>query len=367
MRQAFFPKLNELPITRDDIPVPRPADDQVLIKVKMASICNLTDTHTVTGEHPPHNLWAEGYFTNPPNSFPAPIGHEAAGEIVEVGKEVKNLKVGDRVCSVHISDMMSEYAVGHTNVLAKLPSNVTWEEASPIELLNCVYSLVEASVRLGDRVAILGQGASGLISTQLARLRGARDIWVFEPEEHKRSLALKTGASKAYDPRENDPVETIMELSGGQGVDAVIECVGIPETIAITTKVISKMNTRLSGSRGGGTIAIFGACRAHVPFDFMELHFKGGRVHTCGGSPYGYSEFSLARCVDLVASGLFQMKPLLTHIFPLEKTREAFDLLMNKREPAIKVLIDPEAKVVDGQWPVRLKYPVRTPVGVPAR
>ena len=98
MRQAFFPKLNELPITRDDIPTPRPADDQVLIKVKMASICNLTDTHTVTGEHPPHNLWAEGYFTNPPNSFPAPIGHEAAGEIVEVGKEVKNLKVGDRVC-----------------------------------------------------------------------------------------------------------------------------------------------------------------------------------------------------------------------------------------------------------------------------
>ena len=89
MRQAFFPKLNELPITRDDIPVPRPADDQVLIKVKMASICNLTDTHTVTGEHPPHNLWAEGYLTNPPNSFPAPIGHEAAGEIVEVGKELK--------------------------------------------------------------------------------------------------------------------------------------------------------------------------------------------------------------------------------------------------------------------------------------
>ena len=109
MKQAFFPKLNELPIIRDDIPVPRPADDQVLIKVKMASICNLTDTHTITGEHPPHNLWAEGYFTNPPNSFPAPIGHEGAGEIVEVGKGVKTLKVGDRVCSVHISDMMSEY------------------------------------------------------------------------------------------------------------------------------------------------------------------------------------------------------------------------------------------------------------------
>ena len=367
MKQAFFPRLNELPIVRDDIPIPQPAVDQVLIKVKMASICNLTDVHTITGEHPPHNLWAEGYFTNPPNAFPAPIGHEAAGEIVEVGKGVKDLKVGDRVCSVHISDMMSEYAVGHTNVLGKLPGNVTWEEASPIELLNCVYSLIEASVRMGDRVAILGQGASGLISTQLARLRGAREVWVFEPEEYKRELALKTGASKAYDPRHNDPVETIMELTGGLGVDAVIECVGIPETIAITTKMITKMNTRMSGSRGGGTIGIFGACRARVPFDFMELHFKGGRVHTCGGSPYGYSEFSLARSVDLVASGLFQMKPLLTHKFPLEKTREAFELLMKKQEPAIKVLIDPEAKAADGQWPVRLSYPVAASNGASAR
>jgi threonine dehydrogenase-like Zn-dependent dehydrogenase len=229
--------------------------------------------------------------------------------------------------------------------------------------LNCVYSLVESSVRLGDRVAILGQGASGLIATQLAKLRGAREIWVFEPEAHKRDLALKTGASKAYDPRQNDPVQTITELTEGQGVDAVIECVGIPETISITTKMIAKMNTRMSGSRGGGTIGIFGACRAHVPFDFMELHFKGGRIHTCGGSPYGYSEFSLARSVDLLASGLFQMKPLLTHKFPLEKTREAFELLMNKCEPAIKVLIDPEATVVDGQWPVRLNYPVRASAG----
>lgn len=359
MKQAFFPKLGELPIVRDDVPIPEHSDDQVLIKVKMASICNLTDTHTVTGEHPPHDLWAEGHFTNPPNAFPAPIGHEAAGEVVEVGKHVKNLKVGDRVSSVHLSAMMAEYAVGEPNVLVKLPSSISWEEAAPIELLNCVYSLAEASVRLGDTVAILGQGSSGLIATQLARLRGARAIYVFEPEPHKRELALKLGATAAYDPRENDPVDTVMELTHGEGVDAVLECVGIPETLTPTTRMITKMNTRLSGSRGGGTIGIFGACRQLAPFDFMELHFKGGRVFTCGGSPYGYSEFSLQRSVDLVASGMFQMKPLLSHRFPLEQTRDGFDLLMNKREPAIKVLIDPEGKAAEGPWPKRLSYPVQ--------
>jgi D-arabinose 1-dehydrogenase-like Zn-dependent alcohol dehydrogenase len=97
MKQAFFPKLGELPMVRDDEPVPTYGDDQVLIKVKMASICNLTDSHTITGDNPPHNLWVEGYFTNPPNAFPTPIGHEAAGEIVAVGKNVKSLKPGDRV------------------------------------------------------------------------------------------------------------------------------------------------------------------------------------------------------------------------------------------------------------------------------
>lgn len=362
MKQAFFPALGQMPIVRDDAPVPTFGDDEVLIKVKMASICNLTDTHTITGDHPPHNLWADGYFHNPPDAFPAPIGHEGAGEIVAVGKNVKSLKPGDRVSSVHISAMMAEYAVSPPNVLAKLHDNISWEEAAPIELLNCVYSLVESSVRLGDRVAILGQGSSGLIATQLSRLRGAREIIVFEPEAHKRELALKTGATHAFDPRENDPVDTVMELTHGEGVDAVLECVGIPETITPTTRMITKMNTRLSGSRGGGTIGLFGASRALASFDFMELHFKGGRVHTCGGSPYGYSEFSLQRSVDLVASGLFQMKPLLSHRFPLDKTGEAFDLLMNKREPAIKVLIDPEFR--DAQAPVRLHYPVQSIAGL---
>ena len=141
--------------------------------------------------------------------------------------------------------------------------------------------------------------------------------------------------------------------------NSVLECVGIPETMTITTRMITKMNTRLSGSRGGGTIGIFGASRKPALFDFMELHFKGGRVFTCGGAPYGYSEFSLQRSVELVSSGLFQMKPLLTHKFPLERTRDGFDLLMNKREPAIKVLIDPELKAVEGQWPLRYHYEPR--------
>lgn len=357
MRQAFFPELGKLPIVRDNVPIPQPAEDEVLVKVKMASICNLTDAHTITGEHPPHNLWSEGHFTNPPNAFPAPVGHEAAGEIVAVGKFVRGLKVGDRVSSVYNSAMMAEYSTSKPDVLAKLPDTVSWEEAAPIELLTCVYSLVEGSMRLGDTVAILGQGSSGLIATQLARLRGAREIYVFEPDAHKRALAMQLGATAAFDSSAVDSVEALMEVTKGRGVDCVIECVGKPETLSMTTRMIARKDFTVSGSDSGGTIGVFGASRAPALFDFMELHFKGGRVFTCGGLPYGYSPFAQQRAVELVASGLFQMKPLLSHKYPLELVADGFDMLMNKREPAIKVLIDPEAD--PGQGAKRLNYPPR--------
>ena len=339
MKRAFFPGLNQLPIVRDDIPVPRCGDGEVLLRVKMGSICNLTDTHTISGLHPPHHLWAEGHFVNPPNAFPAPVGHEGAAEILEVGRAVKGFKPGDRVCTVHISDMFSEFTVGEPRYISRIPENMSWDEAAPIEMLTCVIPLIEETVRVGDTVAILGQGASGLMATQCAKIAGAREIIVFEPKAFKRKIALELGASQAFDPCVVDPAETVLDLTHGEGVNTVIECVGIPETIKSTTKMIGKRKS-ITGGRGG-TIGVFGACRAPVEFDFMELHWKGGRVFSVGGTEYGATQAARERAVDLVASGLFRMKPLLTHKFPLSKTPEAFDMIMNDREPYIKVLIDP--------------------------
>jgi threonine dehydrogenase-like Zn-dependent dehydrogenase len=347
MKKAFFPALHKLPIVRDDCPVPVYEDDQVLVKVKMGSICNLTDTHTIEGLHPPHHLWVTGHFTNPPNSFPAPIGHEGAGEIVEAGSTVKNFKVGDRVSTVYTSEMFAEYAAVNQEHLGKLPDSISWEEAAPMEMLFCVYPLVEEAVRTGDVVAILGQGASGLITTQCAVISGARKIIVVEPDEFKRNLSLRLGAHIALDPGPTDIEEAIFDITEGVGVDTVIECAGMPETIKLTTRLVRRGTS--SGADYKGIIGIFGACRHPVPFDFMELHWKGVKVLTTGSTRHGYTQFALERAIDLVESGLFSMKPLVTHKFPMSKVDQAFAMIMHKKDPFIKVLVDIESSKETGK------------------
>jgi len=341
MKKAFFPALHELPMVRDDIPVPSYKEDQVLVKVKMGSICNLTDSHTIEGAHPPHHLWVSGHFTNPPDCFPAPIGHEGTGEIVEAGSAVKNFKVGDRVSTVFASEMFAEYAVVNREHLAKLPDCISWEEAAPMEMVFCVWPLVEESVRPGDVVVILGQGSSGLITTQCTAIAGARKIIVVEPDEFKRDLAMKLGAHVALDPGAVDIEAAVSELTDGIGADTVLECVGIPETIALTTRITR--SGAISGEDYKGIIGIFGACREPVPFDFMEVHWKGIKILSCGCTQYGYTQFALNRAVRLVESGQFLMKPLITHKFPMSEIGRAFDMIMNRKDPYIKVLLDPEA------------------------
>jgi threonine dehydrogenase-like Zn-dependent dehydrogenase len=342
MRKAYFPALHEMPVVRD-APIPECGDGQVLVQVKIASICNLTDTHTIEGLHPPHNVWLD-HFQTPPNSFPAPIGHEAAVEVLEVGRGVQGLAPGDRAFTVRASEMMAGYALISPRDATKIPDSISWEEAAPLEMLMAVYPIVEEAVRPGDNVVILGQGASGLIATQLARIAGAGDLIVVEPQAYKRQLALDLGANLALDPGEVNVVEAVLERTHG-GAHAVIECVGLPETLAMTVELIKRK--RLSDEGYGGIIGVFGACRQPAPFDFMMLHWKGGRICTAAGSRFGYTALSAELGVRLVERGVFDYKKLITHKFPLEAIPLAFDMIMHQRDPYVKVLVDPWARVED--------------------
>jgi L-iditol 2-dehydrogenase len=345
-----------MPIVRDDVPEPACGDGEILLKVRMASICNLTDTHTIEGLHPPHDVWADGHFVTPPGAFPAPIGHEGAGEVVEVGAGVTGVSVGARVCTVRASAMFADYAVVRPRDITPLPDHVSWEEGAPSELLACSWPLVEQTVRVGDRVVVLGQGASGLLVTQCARLAGARQLITVEPLASKRDLSIRLGADATIDPAAVDVVEAVQELTDGRGADAVIECVGIPETIAMTTRLIRK-GRGVPGDQGAN-IGIFGACRHPVPFDFMELHWKAARVFTAGSSTHGYTKFGHERAVDLIASGQVQMKPLLTHKFPLERTAEAFEMIMQGSDECVKVLVDPGLSApADYAGPAQFRLP----------
>jgi len=337
MKKAFLPALGKLPEIRK-VEIPKIAVDEILVKMKVGSICNLTDVHTIEGIHPPHNLWAEGHFQNPPNAFPAPLGHEGAGEIVEMGKAIKGFNIGDRVQTWGESAAFAEYATTTSDHAVKIPDNLSYEEGCISQIIGEVNGIVEEAVYSGDVVAILGQGGTGIQATQLARLRGASKIYVSEPDEFKRKLALQLGADVAIDPSRENVVDRILELTEGKGVDTVIECVGIPETIKILTKLIKRLDHQ-RGSRGA-TIAQWGACREHVSFDFMELHWKGARIITAGSTHLDYSACTFERSMRMVSCGLIKIKPLITHRFQLDNIGKAFKMLMDREESAVKVIIE---------------------------
>ena len=298
---------------------PKPGREELLVKVKAAAICTATDTHIIEGRHP-------GVLP-----FPTPLGHEAAGEAIEIGQNVKDFVSGDRIASVgwggKSGGAFSTYLIVNPDEIVKIPDSISYEEASLLEISHCVYGIVDQCVRLGDTVLILGQGSAGLIATDLARAAGASKIFVSENSEIRKKLALERGADSVIDPHE-DVVKRVKELTFGEGVDVVIECAGVPETIKITAEALKK----------GGIIGQFGACEELVPYNFFRLHTRHAKIVTVG-SGHGYGKYSLERALRLRISGKINLQSLITHRFSLEEIDKGFEVLKNPAEEALKVII----------------------------
>jgi len=167
---------------------------------------------------------------------------------------------------------------------------------------------------------------------------------VCEPEEPYKLALDMIIMSQDYTREVAESAEQFAEEHGMsvQTFDANFDAnksLSIAETIAVTTRLIRK--GRGSPGNQGANVAIFGACRHPVPFDFMELHWKHARLYTAGSACHGYTKFAHERAVELIASGRVQVKPLLTHKFPLEFTAAAFEMIMKQTDPCVKVLIDP--------------------------
>lgn len=301
---------------------PKPGREELLVKVKAAAICAATDAHIIEGRHP-------GVLP-----FPTPLGHEAAGELVEIGEDVKDFISGDRIASVgwggKSGGAFSTYFIVNSSEIVKIPESISYEEASLLEISHCVYGIVDQCVRLGDTVLILGQGSAGLIATDLARAAGASKVFVSENREIRKKLALERGVDSVIDPSHEDVVKRVKELTFGEGVDVVIECAGVPGTIKITAEALKRR----------GIIGQFGACEELVPYDFFKLHTRAAKIVTVG-SGHGYGKYSLERALRLTISGKINLKSLITHRFSLQEIGKGFEVLKNPAEKALKVIIRP--------------------------
>jgi 2-desacetyl-2-hydroxyethyl bacteriochlorophyllide A dehydrogenase len=328
-------------ITVKDIPAPVPKDDEVLIKVKACGMCG-TDLKLYHGQYTAR--------------VPVVPGHEYAGEIVELGKNVRNLKVGQRVvsdpnescgkcywCRNHqpcfCNDLaaygvlrdggFAEYCTASEKGVYPIPESLDDESAAFAEPVSCVvHAMDRINYQSGETVAVIGGGPMGQIHLQFALHSGARKVILIEPEETRRQMAKKFGAQVVIDPKEGNLKEHVLAETEGLGPDVMVEVVGHSDTVELAVELAKR----------GGRVLIFGFApegqkASIIPFNVLsrELTILGSWVN-----PYSYS-----RALDVLAAGTVDVKPLISNRLKLDEIMQAYTMLAEKPAGFMKALVFP--------------------------
>ncbi len=325
-------------IIKDGLDKPTIALDEVLIKVKKVGICG-TDVGS--------------YETGGPYIPGKIIGHEFSGESVEIGDNVKKLKIGDRIsvnpqipcnecyyCIHHQENMckLQNYALGTTedgamrdfvNVKANrvhiLPENVSYEHAAILEPLSIVLQAVQASgLMIGDTTAVIGAGPIGLFTIQVLKAAGAKKIFVLEPVESKQKKALELGADKVFDPKSWNK---IVRLTDKLGPDYVYDCVGLSSTVSTSLSLIKK----------GGCITIIGMHDSSYEINNARLITTNSI--TIKGT-YGFTQDVFKTAIGLLEQDKILIEPIITNRIKIDEVPHMFEKLGNPPHDELKVIVD---------------------------
>jgi threonine 3-dehydrogenase len=311
------------------VPDPTPVDGEVILQVQATSMCG-TDSHIYRWDN-----WAQQRI-RPPRI----LGHEMYGEVVEVGRGVSTVRVGDRVaaeshvtcgkcfqCRTGNAHVCKNYTIlgldrdGSFARYVRLPEQVCWKTAAEIppelacmqeSLGNSVHAVLSEDVT-GHSLLVTGCGPTGLFAVAVARTAGAGTILATDVSEYRLGLARAVGADLAFDPQKMD-AEAILERTGGEGVDVALEMSGHPAAVHLCFKYV----------KNAGRVGLFGIPSAPVPLDLAnEVIFKGVRVYGITGRRLFDTWYRLA---GLFRAGL-DIKPIVTHRLPLEEFERGFALM----------------------------------------
>lgn len=310
------------PLEIEQRPCPAFGPEEALIQV-MACGTDGTDLKIV-----------DGFGYSP--ELPAILGHEVAGVVSAVGERVTQVKPADRVvvynfstcgrcrmCLTHREQLClqmtgvlgakdrgghAEYLAIPARQLVRLPNNIPWTEAAVLAdaRITALHAVDRAGVRLNNRIVIFGVGGVGISAIQIAKLAGARVMAVDRVAE-KTDFALRMGADCAIDSTRQDVQEAIREFTLGEGADGVIDCVGVEQTLA----------SGVDGLRPGGRLTVVGYTSETYGLNGKrlaqnELEIIGTR---CGRLQ------DLVGAVQLMKEN--KLKPLVTHLYPLEEINRA--------------------------------------------
>lgn len=332
------------------IPQPKPKDDEVLVRVRASSICG-TDLHLWTW-----NEWAESRVKH----LPMTLGHEVSGEVVEVGRGVRSLAVGDHVSAethivdgtcyqcrtgkMHICENVEVLGVDRNGVFAEfavLPELNAWKndpalapELASIQepLGNAVHSLVpEDSVDEigGKSVLVTGCGPIGLLAILVARTLGATRVFATEVNPFRAELARKMGADRVFDPTDRDVpvVPAIREATDGRGVDIATEMSGHPAGLRLVFDALTP----------GGRVSLLGLLDTEAALDFDNaVIFKAARIHGIFGRRMFATWFQVK---GLLARPAFREKmgQIITHRVPIRDLPRAMDLLSSMQAAKVSL------------------------------
>ena len=304
----------------DYVPVPDPEPGKVLVRTSLASICG-SDLHIV------YMGWNAHEFPLP-HGYP---GHEGLGVVVDGGGT--DFAPGDLVLTapnIWSSRTFAGYQLIEPHFLLKLPRDVPEKHLLMAQQLGTVvFGCRRLPSLIGQTVVVVGQGSVGLFHDFMLRRLGAHRIIGIEPVPERLAAGRAMGLDEAIDVSGRRATEAVLDLTGGEGADLVIEAVGSVDTLNQTLQLAKPL----------GRIAVFGLppTMERVPFDWDTFFRKRLDMHTVFGAQDepGLPAFQIA--VDFISRGDIDMAPFVTHTFPINRVQEAFDLAHSKEDGALKV------------------------------
>ena len=341
MKTAVMLGIGKMEFEERDIPVPK--DDEVLVKLEYVGICG-SDLHY-------YESGAIGDYVVKP---PFVLGHEPGGTVVEVGRNVKHLKVGDRVAlepgktcghcefcktgrynlcpdviffaTPPVDGVFQEYVAHEADLCFKLPENVSTLEGALIEPLAVgFHAAIQGDAHLGQKAAVMGAGCIGLVSMMALKARGVSEVYVVDVMDKRLDKAMELGATGVINGAKENVEERISQITDGKGVDLVIETAGTE----ITTR------QAVSIAKKGSNIVLVGYSKTGemtLPMSLVldkELTFK---------TVFRYRHiYPIA--IEAVAAGKVNLKGIVTNIFDLDDVQNAMDQSVNNKADIVKAVI----------------------------
>jgi len=340
MRVAMYYSNKDVRIEALDVPQIGP--DELLVKIWASGVCGSDVLE---------------WYRLP--KAPRVLGHEIAGEIVEIGKDVQGWKVGDRVfVSHHVPCNMCRYCLADHHAVCDtlkstnfdpggfceyvrvpainvrhgvfaLPDSMSYDEAVFIEPLACIYrGQHNAGWKPGRRVVVVGSGIAGLMHIQLARIAGASRVIAVDINKHRLEAAARFGADVVLEAGDDLP-DRLAAANDGRLADLLIMCTGARPALAQAFYLVDR----------GGTLLFFAPAdpdaRVEMPFN----HWWWQEVTIT--STYAGSPRDIRAAIELIGSGRLNVQDMITHRLPLDRTGEGFRLVA-EAGPSIKVIIEPQ-------------------------